>query len=131
MSCVVFTKGWSSSPCYWGSAQTLLSCASEFIYGFCFLLCQFRVSGFTYAYVFDSSELRFAEDKRYRFILLQATISQLEGLGQISVYQVAGASLVGSSWDPMSTTDGHRGGGCQAVVRLGDLNGERLGRESG
>lgn len=38
------------------------------------------------------------------FILLQATISQLEGPGQISGHQVAGASLVGISWDPMSTT---------------------------
>lgn len=106
MSCVVFTKGWSSSMCYWGSAQTVLSCASEFIYGLCFLLCQFRVSGFTYADVFDPLEYRLAHGKRYRsnFILLQATVSQLEGPGQISGHQVAGASLVGISWDPMSTT---------------------------
>ena len=92
--------------CYWGSAQTVLSCSSEFICSLWFLLCQFRVSGFTYADVFDSLEWRFAQGKRYRsnFILLQATISQLEGPGQISEHQVAGVSLVGSSWDPMSTT---------------------------
>lgn len=85
--------------CYWGSAQTVLSCSSEFIYSLCFL-------GFTYADVFDSLEWRFAQGKRYRsnFILLQATILQLEGPGQISGHQMAGASLVESSWDPMSTT---------------------------
>lgn len=110
---------------------------SEFIYGLCFLLCQFRVSGFTYADVFDPLELRLAHGKRYRsnFILLQATISQLEGPGQISGHQVAGASLVGISWgsdEYHRGLDGHRGSGCpcQAVVRLCDLNGERLGGES-
>lgn len=92
--------------CSWGSAQTVLLCSSEFIYSLCFLLCQFRVSGFTYADVFDSLEWRFAQGKRYRsnFILLQATISQVEGPGQISGHQVAGVSLVGNNWDPKSTT---------------------------
>lgn len=121
--------------CYWGSAQTVLSCANEFIYSLCFLLCQLRVSGFTYANVFDPLELRFALSKNTDLILF--FYMQLS-LNWRVLGRYLGTRWLEHLWEQLGSDEhhrglyGHRGSGCpcQTVVRLGDLNGDRLGRES-